>query len=407
RAGAPNAWDLAKMPDSRERRRIVPDYAVNAQDVTARRPFPDVVVQSRSRQDSHGYLTDDFRFLSESSANLVKLKRETSLSAVFDVNVPLRSLLPKGLSGIAVVGIGTGCARDVLPMIRMQADLMNMGYAVGTAAAMAAGKGGEFRSVDLVALRKKLVALKILRPETLAWEQDVDVTSDAVLVAAVKTMGRDFTGTHVVYRPENRARALPLVRAAFTAAATDVEKQNYAVMLGFLGDAAGAGILAEIVSGRRKIIPFDRAGAFGGGGQPMIGYMIALGRTKSKAALAPLLKVLSGVKPGASMLAVRGPTLALEALGDPEAAPALAEKLKAFGTHAVEKATDLPPLGGYGLGPEMDACIKELALARALWACGDHEGLARKALEAYARDPRGVLSAHAKAILSSGRGGVR
>ncbi|NCA83876.1 MAG: FAD-dependent oxidoreductase, partial [Opitutae bacterium] len=139
RAGAPNAWDLAKMPDSRERRRIVPDYAVNAQDVTARRPFPDVVVQSRSRQDSHGYLTDDFRFLSESSANLVKLKRETSLSAVFDVNVPLRSLLPKGLSGIAVVGIGTGCARDVLPMIRMQADLMNMGYAVGTAAAMAAG----------------------------------------------------------------------------------------------------------------------------------------------------------------------------------------------------------------------------------------------------------------------------
>lgn len=407
RAGAPNAWDLAKMPDSRERRRIVPDYAVNAQDVTARRPFPDVVVQSRSRQDSHGYLTDDFRFLSESSANLVKLKRETSLSAVFDVNVPLRSLLPKGLSGIAVVGIGTGCARDVLPMIRMQADLMNMGYAVGTAAAMAVGQGGEFRSVDLAELRKKLVALKILRPETLAWEQDVDVTSDAVLAVAVKTMGRDFTGTHVVYRPENRARALPLLRAAFTAAATDVEKQNYAVMLGFLGDATGTEILADIVSGRRKIITFDRTGAFGGGGQPMIGYMIALGRTKAKSALAPLLKALSGVKPGASMLTVRGPTLALEALGDPEAAPALAEKLKVFGAHAVEKATDLPPLGGYGLGPEMDACIKELALARALWACGDHEGLARKTLESYARDPRGVLSAHAKAILASERGDVR
>lgn len=407
RAGAPNAWDLAKMPDSRERRRIVPDYAVNAQDVTARRPFPDVVVQCRSRQDSHGYLIDDFRFLSEPSADLVKMKRETSLSAVFDVNVPLRSLLPKGLSGIAVLGIGTGCARDVLPMIRMQADLMNMGYAVGTAAAMAVGRGGDFRSVDRAALREKLVALKILRPETLAWKQDVDVTSEAVLAAAVKTMGRDFTGTHVVYRPENRARATPLLREALASAATDVEKQNYAVMLGFLGDAAGADILAGIVSGKRKIIPFDRAGAFGGGGQPMIGYMIALGRSRSKAALAPLLKALSGVNPGASMLAVRGPTLALEALGDPDAAPALAEKLKAFGAHAVGKATDLPPLGGYGLGPEMDACIKELALARALWACGDHEGFARKTLEAYARDPRGVLSAHAKAILASGRGGVR
>jgi len=113
----------------------------------------------------------------------------------------------------------------------------------------------------------------------------------------------------------------------------------------------------------------------------MIGYMIALGRTKSKVALAPLLKVLSGVNPGASVLAVRGPTLALEALGDPEAAPALSEKLKAFGSHAVEKATDLPPLGGYGLGPESDDCIRELALARALWACGDHEGLAEKRLK--------------------------
>jgi flavin-dependent dehydrogenase len=403
RAGAPNAWDLAKMPDSRERRRIVPDYAVNAQDVTARRPFPDVVVQSRSRQDSHGYLTDDFRFLSEPSATLVKLKRETGLSAKFDVNVPLRSLLPKGLSGIAVVGIGTGCARDVLPMIRMQADLMNMGYAVGTAAAMAARHGGEFRSMDFAALRKRLVELKILRPETLSWEKDVDVTSDAVLAAAVKTMGRDFTGTHVVYRPENRVRALPLLREAFSAAGTDVEKQNYAVMLGFLGDATGAEVLAEIVSGKRKIIAFDRAGAFGGGGHSKVGYMIALGRTKSKGALTPLLQTLSGVNPGVPVLAVRGPTLALEALGDPGAAPALAEKLKAFGSHAVEKATDLPPLGGYGLGPEMGHCIKELAFARALWACGDHEGLARKTLEAYARDPRGVLAAHAKAVLASRR----
>ena len=143
-APAPNAWDLAQMPDSRTPP-IVPDYAVNAQDVTARRPFPDVVVQCRSRQDSHGYLTDDFRFLSEPSADLVEMKRETSLNAVFDVNVPLRSLLPKGVSGIAVVGIATGCARDVLPMVRMQADLMNMGYAVGTAAAMAVRQGGEFR----------------------------------------------------------------------------------------------------------------------------------------------------------------------------------------------------------------------------------------------------------------------
>ena len=69
---------------------------------------------------------------------------------------------------------------------------------------------------------------------------------------------------------------------------------------------------------------------------------------------------------------------------------------------AVKRAIDLPPQGGYGLGPEMDNCIRELAFARALFACGDHEGLAKRTFEAYAADPRGVLSAHAKAVLDYG-----
>ena len=187
RGGAPDAWDIAKMPDSRERRRIVPDYSVSGEDVAARRPFPDTVVQSQSRQDSHGYLTDDFRFIAEPSAELKPGGQEDRY--VFNVNVPLRSLLPKGLSGLAVVGLGVGCERDVLPLVRMQADLMNMGYAVGMAAAMAARTDGEFRKIDLESLRRRLVDIGILRPEALAWTSDTDVTSESVLVKAVKTLG--------------------------------------------------------------------------------------------------------------------------------------------------------------------------------------------------------------------------
>lgn len=59
-------------------------------------------------------------------------------------------------------------------------------------------------------------------------------------------------------------------------------------------------------------------------------------------------------------------------------------------------------LGGYGVGPEMDRCLRELALARALYVCGDFEGLGRRTLEAYAKDPRGVLSEHANAVLAAG-----
>ena len=401
RAGAPDAWDIAKLPDSRERRRIVPDYAVNAQDVTSMRPFPDVVVQAQSRQDSHGYLTDDFRFLSEPSAVVVPGKGEMRYQYI--VNVPLRSLLPQGISGLAVIGLGAGCARDVLPIVRMQADFMNMGYAVGTAAAMAARKGGDFRALDYRALRQALVEKGILRAETLDWNEEADISSDALLAASVKSMAQGFKGSHVVCRPENRARALPLLRAAYAETTTPEAKQIYSLTLGLFGDASGVETLLDIVKGTTRIRKIRTRGSFGGGSNAMTGFMIALGRTKDPRACDALLPYLKPIHPGASLNSIRDVTLALEALGDPRAAPALAKCLRQKGLHgsAVSDPRTLPPQGGYGLGPEMDNCLRELALARALIACGDHEGLARRTFEAYARDPRGVLSAHAKAVLAA------
>ena len=69
--------------------------------------------------------------------------------------------------------------------------------------------------------------------------------------------------------------------------------------------------------------------------------------------------------------------------------------------YAVKSAAELAPTGGYGIGKEYAHCFRELALARTLLACGDFEGLGRKTYEEYARDPRGILSAHAKAVLSA------
>ena len=405
RAGAPDAWDIASLPDSRERRRIVPDYLLNAQDVAARRPFPDVVVQARSRQDSHGYLADDFRFLSAPSAVSRRSRNGKEMTWQFYVNVPLRSLLPAGVGSLAVVGLGSGVARDVLPMVRMQADVMNMGYSVGVAAALASRSGGDFRAIDAAELRARLVEKGILRSETLGWEADMDVSSDTAVANAVASMGEAFVGSDVVFRPENRARALPLLRAAFAAAKSEASRQNYAEMLGFLGDATGAELLADIVSGRRKAVRIDRRGAFGGGGNQSDGFLVALGRTRAPCAVEPVAARLRSLRDAAHLPpvdAVRGPTLAAEALGSPLLAPLLAECLKKPGNHGFSRsdAKTLPPLGGYGLGPDMDDCLRELAYARALLACGDFAGLGRRTYEQYASDARGVLSAHAKAILA-------
>ena len=405
RAGAPDAWDLAKMPDSRERRRVVPDYMLGAADVAANRTFPDTVVQARSRQDAHGCIADVFGFIAEDSVK--ELKRLSGRPrAQFDVNVPLRSLLPKGLDGIAVIGIASGVERDVQPIIRMQADLMNMGYSVGTAAAMAAKAGGDFRRVDLGRLREALVGKGILRPEALGWVADEDVSSDAAVSAAVKSAADGYRGSHVLWRKENRARALPLLREAYAAAKTDKERQIYAQILGFLGDGTGADTLVEIVEGRRGIVKTRTGRNYGesrhGGDNPQ-GFVLALGYSRSPKALGPLLARLGDVTPQTPMDAFRPVVNALAAHGGREAAPLLAEKLRLDGFHgfAVSDWRTLGPQGGYGGCPEFARCTRELALARALFACGDCEGLGRRTLEGYARDPRGALAAYAKAVLGA------
>jgi len=406
RAGAPNAWNISRLPDSRERRRIVPDYRLIGPDVAANRTFPDTVVQARSRQDAHGYIRDLFGYVAEDSVpELLQLAGRPR--ARYDVNVPLRSLLPRGLSNLAVIGLGAGVDRDVLPIVRMQADLMNMGFAVGTAAAMAVKTAdGDFRKIDLAALRRRLVDARILRPEALAWTADTDVSSEAAVTAAVETLADDFKGSHVLWREENRARALPLLRTAYARATTPKAQQIYAEMLGLLGDPTGAEVLAEIVSRKREIVVTRHGrnyGEYKNGGDNPLGFMVALGRTRSPLALKPLLRELDALSVTSAIHQVRAVTLSLEALGSPAAAAKLAAKLREpdMGGHAVTDWHRLPPQGGYGGDPAMEKCIRELALARALLACGDCDGLGLRTYEDYARDGRGVLSAHAKAVLKN------
>jgi hypothetical protein len=43
--------------------------------------------------------------------------------------------------------------------------------------------------------------------------------------------------------------------------------------------------------------------------------------------------------------------------------------------------------------------LKELSLARALYRIGDKDGLGKRTLEAYAKDPRRAYAEHAKLVL--------
>ena len=88
-------------------------------DVYLDRTFPDSVVRASSNFDSHGFTIHPIFMLRPPD-------RKT-----MPCYVPYRCLLPKGIEGVLVTGLGVSADRDVMPVIRMQPDVQNQGYAAG------------------------------------------------------------------------------------------------------------------------------------------------------------------------------------------------------------------------------------------------------------------------------------
>ena len=390
RAGAANGtWDISQVTDSRERRRIVGAVTVSPLDVVNERTFPDTIAQGRSDFDSHGPSVDDICYVSEANGK-----------KIYGVNIPYRAILPEKMDGLAVVGLGISAHRDALPLMRMQPDVQNAGYAAGVAAAMASEKGMELRAIDVKALQHHLVEKGVIPEEVLSWEDNAGVDTERWLTA-VRDMGDGYKGVSIVLSdPE---RAVPALRDAYAKATTPSARLVYAHVLGILGDATGAETLAGQVSGRDPQITINAQGlaAFGRRMPERDSFIVALGRTRSPCALEPLLDELTKVNGGTPVTHVRALSLALEALRDPRTAPALAAALAKPGISGWARpgAAAVTPSGGFGSSPENGRCLRELNLARALYACGDHEGVAKNILESYAADGRGVFALHARAVL--------
>ncbi|MBM3891609.1 MAG: FAD-dependent oxidoreductase, partial [Verrucomicrobia bacterium] len=111
------AYDLGQLVDSRERRRIVGDVTLTPMDIILSRTWPDTMNIAQSNFDTHGFTVHPTFYAMPPDRK--------SITAY----VPLRALLPKGLDGILVTGLGVSAHRDAMPIIRMQPDVQNQGYA--------------------------------------------------------------------------------------------------------------------------------------------------------------------------------------------------------------------------------------------------------------------------------------
>ena len=394
-------WDQSQNVNSRERRRLHGVYYVTAQDIMNNRTYPDVISLARSNFDTHGQTVSDEFFIEAPHAK-----------DALKVNIPFRALLPKMTDGLLVTGLGMSAHRDAMPVLRMQPDVQNQGYAAGLAAAQSVKDQVRLRDIDIYALQRKLVVLGIIGEDAIGMKDNFPL-ADSEIADSVKTLANGYEGLSKVL--SDTKRALPLLRTAYAAAVEPDAKLVYAHVLGLLGDATGRKTLEDKIASAEswdKGWNYKGMDQFGRSVSLLDSYIIALGRCGAEtsfAAIDSLARKLGGKSEYSHFRAV---ALALERLGDRRGAETLAAllALKGVAGHAFAPGDVAHNVPGYdkfatrnlGLGDmERSDCLRELCIARALYNLGDRGGKGAQVLCAYAADPRKAYANHARQVLKS------
>jgi hypothetical protein len=387
------AWDMGQLIDSRERRRIVGDYTLNPLDIYTGRTFSDSVVYARSNFDSHGF-----------SVHPIFLLRAPDMHAV-STYIPFRCMLPEGLEGIAVTGLGVSAHRDAMPIIRMQADIQNQGYAIGTAAAMAVAEKTTIRNINIKKLQRKLVDMGALG-ENVLTDSDSWPISETRLRQAISLIVEDFKDIEFVLACGKRA--IEPLKNSYKQTQNPAEKMIYAQTLAILQDTTGLDTLIEAVKNQKwdDGWTFKKTGQFGASMSRLDSVIIAVAKTKDDRAIDCIKEKLDALDENSGFSHYRAISMASETFADPVFAPSLARLIRSPGIMGyaltdINKAIESRPHSGLDKANRVPA-LREIILARALYRCGDHEGLGQKILTEYSHDIRGHYARHASAILAQG-----
>ncbi len=391
------AYDLGQLVDTRQRRGIVGDATLTPIDQHAARTYPDTISVHLSNYDMYGF-----------PVHPLYLLKTPPKDDVFRCYLSYRSLLPRGLDGLLVIGIGLSAHPDAMAAIRMQADMQNLGYAAGVVAAQAAAKAEPLRGVDIGAVQKHLNEIGNLPAEVLTHKDSFPAPADEVREAVHGPLDDHAALAVILAHPE---QSLPALRAAY-ARADDPAKLQYARILAVMGDSTGIATLLEVV----RSLSWDdgsNIAAFGNQGAEysrLDTLIIALGYTRDALALPAILEKARQLGPDPPLSHIRALAIAAESIGDPAAAEPLAELLKKPGMmgHAITTLSEARRILGeeqQGQGrtaQSVNPAVREIVLARALYRCGDRQGLAEGILRGYVHDLRGHFARHAQAVLSTG-----
>lgn len=391
RAKFTDAFDVTQLIDSRERRQIRGDVELSPLDFLAKRTFPDTITTAMSNFDTHGF-----------TIHPVFVAAPPDKIGIF-AHVPFRCLLPRGLDGVLVTGLGMSAHRDALPVVRMQADVQNQGFAAGTAAARSAAERVPLRKLDIRELQRELVNVGILDAAVLAHSDSFPLPTEMVDAALESGPTDLFQSAVLIAHPE---KSLPGLRKQLTSS-DPTKREGAALLLGLFGCEEAAEPLAKLVvaSAWDEGWNFRGMGQFGRSMSRVDGLIIALGKTGSPLGIEPIVSKIESLDETAAFSHCRAVSVAASSLAHPKLSAALARLLTTPGMQGHAQLDTAEVVRHANPDPvETDArtwSLRELLLARGLYLCGDVNDLGRSILSTYSRDLRGAYARHAQAVLAT------
>ncbi len=385
KAGKQDVWDIYPMVGMRETRLIEGDHVINVLDQIVGRTYHDLISVSQSAYDPHGYHGSDYVY----AGLMPPTKHETKEG--FLTYIPLRSLLPKGLEGIMVAGRSHSVTHDVQASVRMNADLINEGYAAGCIAARAVAGGTKLRDVDLGPIQDHLAEVGNMTDEDrrLRCVDAAEPTDEELQKAALDPSDKFQLAVLMRGGP----RSVPLLKSSFQAEPT----LRKAKALCVLGDTTGVAFLIKWLDEQPLAEGQDYQWDAFLSVSDVDSVMWLLGVAGDERAVPALVSKLEYCTTGAGRFSnIRAVTTALGRIGSPEAAAALHRFLLREGVQGHADVAGRPE------SLKSDSFVKayvELHAAAALFRCGDHEGLGRRILEGYVDDWRGILVRYAGYVL--------
>ncbi len=368
-------FDIAAVIGTRERRRIVGDLQLKPEDFLLGRCYHDTIVDAQSNFDTHGFTVHGLF--------LLKATSEEPLTA----KVPYRALLPAGLDGILVTGLGISAHRDAMPVVRMEVDVQNQGFAAGLAAGMATNRNLTVRNVNIQELQRMLCSLGNL-PESVLYEHDGYDPEQAV---------PEFADFAEVFRdPEAN---LPRIRQKMA----ETQDPELAALLAFFKDDSGREILVRTLAAScwDEGWEFRGMGQFGPAASPLDAKLIALANIADGSERSVILKLLSELKPELAFSHFRALTSVLRKKPCPEAVPLLEALLRRSELSGNIECSFEEIISRNS----SNACdniqrtyqLKELYLLKALQACDPENELALARLKLYSQSPQYLYSSFAEA----------